>query len=1077
MKCTDYGAKLLTAIMRFALIQLFLAIMGSCLLFANGRYAHPVSDQKNTSIKNAITVKGIVSDAQGPLPGVTVTIVGTKAGASTDADGNYSIQVPVDGVLSFSLIGYTTQQIQVNNRTTINVTLVTSSKDLDEVVVVGYGTQKKANLTGAVASVSGAQLQSRPITNLGDGLNGLVPGLNVNIQNGQPGTGATFNIRGVTSIGANSDASPLVLVDGVQRDPNLIDPNDVESISVLKDAASSAIYGGRAAYGVILITTKIAKKGKPQLSYSGSYTISRPTILPKYVNSDDYIKLFGEAQRTGLASGGYTSSDPLTALDSTKAAAYRADPAHNPSAYVDPGNPKLYRYVGNTDWIKVLYPGWAPQQQHNLSLSAGEGKTSYTASIGYFRQDGLEKVANQVYQRFTPSLKLNTEVAKWLTLNLSMSLTHTDNNQGATTYVNQGGAWIPGDLRPLQPVYNPDGNFSGQGSYTNPVAVLTNSGRDIDKQNDFWTTGRVIIKPADHFNITSDFTYNNLSDFDRANLIPFNDYGVNGTFLDIFPWTNPSRIIENRKNYNYNAFNAYATYENTFNQKHYFKALVGYNQEYKHYQTDYAMAKNLIVPTLVSIGQNNDSKPVVDGTETEYALAGAFYRLNYIYDKRYLIEVNGRYDGTSRFQSDHRFAFSPSVSAGWNIAEEAFMSNLKNTISELKLRGSYGQLPNQRTKDEPGATLQYPYISTLPYNSVNYLFNNQLGQGVGAPGLVSSTFTWEKVQTRNIGLDYSLLNDRLSGSVDYYVTDTKDMLVGSQQLPAVLGTTPPTLNSANLRTKGWELSVNWKDRLFENKLFYNVTVGLSDYISNITKYNNNPTLNLSDYYPGQRLGNIWGFVTDGFYKTNAEAAAVNNSALDGYTWLAGDIKYADLNHDGKIDYGNKTVTNPGDKKIIGNSTPRYRFNFNLSLNYKSFDFTAFVQGVLKRDFDPTEKGVFNSFFSGEYAIPYTYATDRWTPTNTNAYFARTRFYGEGNQQTQTKYLQNAAYARIKQLTLGYSLPKEMLSKIGVKKVRVYVTGANLFTITSLFKGFDPELIDYQAYPVNKSLSFGLQATL
>lgn len=1035
-----------------------------------------------------ITVSGTVTDEKGePMPGVTVTIVETKKSVFTDNNGHYSLTADSKQTLVFSFIGYKKLSVPINNTPLINITMEPSLKDLTEVVVVGYGTQKKVNLTGAIASVGSEKLDSRPIVNLGDGLNGLIPNLNVNINNGQPGTGSSFNIRGYTTIGANSSSAPLVLVDGVQRDPNLIDPNDVANVTVLKDAASAAIYGGRAAYGVILITTKNGKKGAMQVSYSGSYTTSRPTKMPAYINSQEYIDIFNSAQRTGAKSGGYTSSEPFTTQDSTMISAYFKDPAHNPSAYVDPGNPLRYKYVGNTDWIKVLYPGWAPQQQHYLSVSGGEGKTTYSANMGYFTQDGLEKVANQVYKRYTPTLKVNSDVTKWLTFNLNMSMTHTDNNQSAyTNQSNQGGAWIPTDLRPVMPVYNPDGHYSGQGNYTNPVAVIAQNGRDIESQNDFWTTGRIILKPVDHLTITSDYTWNSFTAFDRLQLIPFNEYGVDGAFLNVFPHTNPSRVSEYRHNDNYNAFNAYATYENTFNAKHYFKALAGYNQEYFHYVLSNATARNLIDPTLPAIGTNNDPKPVVGGTETQSALIGSFFRLNYIYDKRYLLEINGRYDGTSRFPADHRYAFSPSVSAGWNIAEESFMQGTKNIINELKLRASYGQLPNQQIQSgNVSSGAQYPYIATQGAGTVDYLFNNQPGVTVGTPGLISNDLTWEKVQTKNIGLDYAILNDKLSGSFDYFITDTKNMLVNGQPLPAVLGTGAPLKNAANLRTKGWELSVSWKDRMFNNQLFYNVTLGLSDASSTITKYDLNPNLSIGSYYPGQKLGNIWGFVTEGFYKTDAEAAMVDNSAIAGYTWLAGDLKYADLNHDGKISRGSSTLTDPGDQKIIGNNTPRYRFSFNLSLAYKNFDFTSFIQGVLKADFAPTDY-VFYAFQGNEWNLPYKYATDYWTSQNTNAYFARPRFNGSGNQLTQTKYLQNAAYARIKQLTLGYTLPNQLLSKLSIKKLRVYVTGANLFTITSLFKGYDPEIATngqingnniFQTYPINKSVSFGLQATL
>ncbi|HMG11345.1 MAG TPA: SusC/RagA family TonB-linked outer membrane protein, partial [Mucilaginibacter sp.] len=711
--------------------------------------------------------------------------------------------------------------------------------------------------------------------------------------------------------------SPLILVDGVARDPNLIDPNDVASVTVLKDAASAAIYGGRAANGVILITTKSGKAGPTRVSYSGSYTISRPTRLVQQVNSLDYIRMFNEANRTGLKSGGY-STTPFTAQDSTMATAYFNDPSNNPTGYPDPGNPKKYRYVGNTDWTKVLYPGWAPQQQHNIAVSGGEGKTTFLTSLGYFRQDGLEKSANQVYQRYTPTLKVNSDVAKWLTLGLNMSVTHTDNNQPAQTLINQGGAWLYSNIPPVMPIYNPDGNFSGQGNYTNPLAVNALSGRDIDSQNDFWTTGRVIIRPVDHLSVNVDYTWNALNDNRKANLIPFNEYGVGGALLDIYPWTNPSQVIENKTNNNYNALNAFATYENTFG-KHYLKALVGYNQEYQHFMLGSTLVKNLIDPTLPASGVNNDSKPQVGSVETEYALVGTFSRLNYIYDNKYLVEINARYDGTSRFQPNSRYSFSPSASVGWNVSEEKFMESLKGTLNQLKLRASYGQLPNQLVPGvgSTGQMLnmlagsiassrnQYPYIAVQQTGLVNYLMNGQQGVLVASPALISSNFTWEKVQTKNFGLDYSLFNDKLNGSFDYFITNIKDILVPGQQLPSTLGAPVPPSNSANVASHGWEFSLNWRDKLFDNQLNYSVTLGLSNTSNTrVTKYNGNPTNSINDFIQGQDLGNIYGYVNEGFYKTDAEAAAVDNSALAGYKWLGGDIKYKDLNGDGKINYGN-----------------------------------------------------------------------------------------------------------------------------------------------------------------------------
>ena len=1027
----------------------------------------------------------VVDDKGQPLAGASVRIKGSKTGTTTDQNGDFSLEVPEGSVLVISFLGYEDKEVTASGTAALNISLAMSTKSLNEAVVVGYGTQKKVNLTGAIATVGAEKLEGRPMVNLADGLEGLIPNLDVNLGSGQPGTKATFNIRGNTTLAPNSTtptaSSPLVLVDGVSRDPNLIDPNDVESVTVLKDAASAAIYGSRAANGVILITTKAGKKGPLRLSYSGSYTISRPTQLVDQVNSDDYIKMFNYANRSGQASGGYTTN-PFTSTDSTMAAAYRADPAHNPTGYPDPGNPKKYRYVGNTDWMQVLYPGWAPQQQHNISVSGGQESTTYTASMGYYRQEGLEKTARQVFQRYTPSLKLNSDVTKWLSFNLNMSLTHVDNNQPAATRINQGGptkgGWLESNLPPVMPVRNPDGHYAGQGNYTNPIAVNDISGRDIDQQNDFWSTARVILKPVNHLSVIADYTWNSYSEFEKANLVPFNEYGVNGAFLDIFPWTNPSQVQENRQNNTYKALNAYATYENTFAGKHYVKALVGYNQEYQHWQLSSSLAKNLIDPNLPAIGINSDTKPGVGGVETESALIGTFTRLNYIYNNKYLLEINARYDGTSRFRAGDRYVWSPSVSAGWNIHEEAFMQNLRSTINQLKLRVSYGQLPDQLTPPgAPSALNQYPYLATQATGTVNYLINGQPAIAVGTPGLISPSFTWEKVQAKNIGLDYSIFNDRLNGSFDYFMTKTKDILVRSLQLPAVLGTTTPPSNSADLEGQGYELSINWRDKALDRKLSYSVTLSWANNSNvKVTRYGGNPTNNLNDFRVGQRIGDLYGFINQGYYATDAEAQAVNNSALSGYKWLAGDIKYADLNHDGKIDYGNRNLASLGDQTLIGNNTPHNKFGLSLNLAYKNFDFTTFFQGVLKHDFYPNEY-VFYAFRDDEYSIPSQFSTDYWTPEHTNSFFPRVRFAGGGNEQSQDKYILHASYARVKQLTVGYSLPKPVTSRLGISRVRFYVTGQNLFTITGLNKNYDPEVTNFNTYPLNKSISFGVQASL
>ncbi|WP_211325324.1 SusC/RagA family TonB-linked outer membrane protein [Larkinella arboricola] len=1034
----------------------------------SGRGAETVAD---------VTVRGKVTDDEkgSGLPGVSVVLKGTQRGATTDPDGNFSIVVP-DGkaVLVFSFVGYEAQEVTVGNRTSINISLKADTKSLNEVVVVGYGTQKKANLTGAVSTVGGEVLESRPLVNLAQGLQGLVPNLNININSGAPGRGATYNVRGTTSI---NGGGPLVLVDGVQMDPNLINPADVASVTVLKDAASAAVYGVRGAYGVILITTKTPKKNAPlRVNYSGSITTTRPTRLPKYVNSVQYIRMHREADATGASSGGSQATEKFTELDLANAEKYLADPANNLPVYVDPGNPSKYRYVGNTDWIAEQYPGWAPMTDHNLSLSGGEGRTSFVASLGYLGQKGILDVANETFRRYNANLKVSTEVTKWMDLNFRFNLNRTEGNR--PTPANTGGtaeSWISNDLRPIMPVYHPDGNFSGQGSFTNPIALATLNGRSLDKANDLWLTGAIVLRPIEGLRVEANYTWNGYNRNIERHWKEYNEYGANGVLLGTFPWSRPSRVTEAYNTDTYTALNAYAEYQRTFGTKHNIKALVGYNQELKQMKFDSSSIKNLIDQTIPAPNLNNDPAPGIGASRGEWAVSGTFFRLNYDYAGKYLLELNGRYDGTSRFPRGNRYVFLPSISAGWRISEEPFFKPLQNVVNDLKFRGSYGTLGNQ-AGDVLG---NYPYLATMSAGLVNYIFGGQRGGGVGTPGLISANFTWEKVTTMDLGVDFSLFNNRLITNFDWYIRDTKDMIVGASPLPAVLGTSAPRQNAANLRTKGWELSTTWRDRINKDWT-YEVTLALSDYTARITKYDLNTTNSITNlgngnYYNGQRLNEIWGFETAGFFATDDAAAQVDQKQIWGGTWLAGDIQYKDQNGDGKITRGVNTLSDPGDQKVIGNSTPRYQFGLNLSTQYRNFDFTMLVQGIGKRDLALSGRQFWG--FTSEWDVPLQPILDYWTPENTGAYYPRMRFGGGGNFQPQTKYLQNGAYARLKNISLGYTLPRALTNKIKLQTVRVYVTGQNLFEVTKFYKALDPETFSQGAYPLNRALSGGIQIGL
>ena len=1028
-------------------------------------------------------ISGTVTDEKGtPLPGVSVQIKSTTRGVATDFDGKYSIEASQGNVLLFSSMGYASQEKTVGkvgggNSLIINVKLKEDTQELGEVVVVGYGSQKKENLTGAIATVDAKVLESRPLTTIGQGLQGVIPNLNITTSNGRPGSGSSFNIRGYTSL---NGGSPLVLVDGVQMDPNQINPNDVENVTVLKDAASAAIYGGRAAFGVVLITTKKGKKETPmQINISSDYSITRPTRLPDLVNSVEYLQMYMEADRTGRATGSGVGSQNFTDTDLQKAKEYLANPTPANSVYIDPNDARKYRYVGNTNWIKEMYPGWASQTQNNISLSGGTNKTTYLASVGMFSEDGLFKKAKQKFERYNITLNINTDITKWLSLHLKSTVNHKDNDQPANVGRGFSAERFATDVKPLMPVYHPDGHFSGQGNFTNPFAVIATGARDTYKSDDIWITSGFTLTPIKNVKIVGDYTWNPYHMNSKNNVKMFKEYGAptdgtsiydpdKATDLGYYPHNNPATVYEANSHDLYKAANIYAQYENTFAEKHYFKAMVGYNQESKHNESFSVQVKNLVNQDYPFLKLNNDDKPSVGSGISDWALIGSFFRLNYVYNQKYLVEVNGRYDGSSRFSRENRYVFSPSASLGWRISKEKFFEPINSVVSDLKFRVSYGKLPNQQVN------ALYPYLPTMPYgNQTGYIFGTQQLPYVSAPGLVSNNFTWEEVATRNFGVDFGFLNNRLTGSFDYYIRNTTGMLVNGLALPAVLGVGAPQRNAADLETKGFELTLGWHDAIGED-FKYGVSFNLADSRSFITKYDLNPTGSLGDYYVGREIGEIWGYTTEGLYQTDEDAAKLDKTKLAGYKWLAGDVKYKDLNNDGKIDYGKNTLDDHGDLSVIGNNQARYTFGLNLNAEYKGFDFTVFFQGVGKRDYMLNDVYFWGFSNADEWSVPATNQLDHWTPENPNAYYPRLRFGGWGNTRTQTRYMQDASYIRLKQITLGYTLPKEVLSNIGLQNLRLFITGQNLCEWTKLIKSYDPELLS-QNYPINRVITIGVQA--
>lgn len=1013
-------------------------------------------------------VTGTVTDASGPVIGATVMQKGTTNGTITDMDGKFSLDgVKKGDVIQITYIGYIMQEITYTGKP-IKVTLVEDSKKLDEVVVVGYATVKKANLTGAVSAVDSKVLEDRPIINLGQGLQGTIPNLNITTS-GQPGKGSTYNVRGETSI---NGGSPLVLVDGVEMDPNLINPQDVASVSVLKDAASASIYGARAAYGVILITTKTGKKNMPtQVSLDASISFNSPTTRPSYMNSMEYANWMNAANN--LTNG----RDLFSADEMEHITAYFNDPANNSPVFVttDPnswqyGNCQAgkYAYCGNTDWMKEMYKKSYPLQQYNVNISGGSDKATYYTSVGYTDQGSLLRHGDEGFRKFNMVNNINYDINNWLNISMKTSYIRTELS-GIVQDGVHGEAWIGNDTQPLMPVKHPDGNWAGQGNYTNFAAVLDEMGSRNTTKNDFWNTLALKLTPLKGMTINMDYTFNYYAEHNKNHIKSFNEYGVDGNFLQVFQYSKPNGVYEGQNNDTYNAFNFFGDYERTFG-KHYFKVMAGYNQETKHTRSFYAQREKLISNDLPSMGSATGDK-YVGNSDDSWATRSGFFRVNYTYADRYLLELNGRYDLSSKFPKNDRAVFNPSFSVGWKLSEESWFKNPTNGFfDELKIRGSYGSLANQALDNG-----WHSYLSTYGTGTMSYIMGGVQNQYVSPGGLVSTSITWEKVTQWDLGLDFAILNNRLQGTFDYYQRSTTGMLGAGKVLPGVLGTSEPEENAADMVTRGWELSLSWNDRL-DNGFHYSASFNLSDTQAEITKFDN-PTKSLSSsYYEGQILGDIWGYESTLFQSQAEIDAAPDQSQLDGgIKKVPGDIKFINQNGDNVINNGENTVDNPGDMKIIGNNKARFRYGFNISADWKGVDFGIFFQGVGKRDL--MLPATFKWQYGSQWQVPVAAAQDYWREDNTSAYYPVARFNGgSALGQNQTRYLLNAAYLRLKSVSVGYTIPQTLTQQWGIQKCRIYFSGENLLTFKHTPEGFDPELDNPYKYPQQKSLSVGINVT-
>lgn len=1063
------------------------------------RERHPLlPPPHNSLIHSTITqqdgvCKGVVKDNQGEsVIGASVVVKGSTNGTITDLDGHFTLNnVKRGDVIQISFIGYVSQEV-VWQGTPLDITMKEDSQTLEEVVVVGFGSQKKANLTGSVSQVKMDDvLGERPVTNVKNALQGSMPGLMVS-GGASPGEAKSFNIRGTVSI---NGMNPLVLIDNVEGDIDLLNPEDIESVTVLKDAASSAIYGARAAAGVILITTKKAKKGeKFNLNYNANFGFQTSINSPKQASLDEYLRAY---QAAGFSETYYAGNGSVS-----KWREYLAGYKENPSAYPTVGD-GIYigedgapYYLNDKDVYKA-FQETSFMQTHNLTANGGTEKLRYRLSAGLTKEDGPLIESKDTYMRKNISSFISADITDWLTQEADFRYTVADRSEpmgsGDGIYCMNHISFYPSGMMPGSvntsvgkdlPLITPENQIR----YNNPYLTDTDNTRIYL---------RTILRPIKGLELVGEYTY------DRKNWQK-SYYAKKWEYTTEQLGSNSSvssdYLFKSEDHADYNALNLYGTYNFSIKEDHMFKIMAGFNQERKQNSWISVQAHDMIAPSAPSF-TSATGKIIPKNSYEDYAIRGAFYRINYNYKDRYLFEANGRYDGSSKFPKNDRFGFFPSFSVGWNIARETWMEKAQDYVSDLKLRASWGQIGNQNIGN-------YGYYSTMqPVGNSNYwLKDGEFITYISTPGLVSNSFTWETVETLDIGFDASMFNSRLQVTFDWYQRTTRDMLIAGIQLPAVVGTSAPMRNAADMRTRGWEIAVNWRDQIGDWK--YNVGFNLYDYKSKITKYSNNEDKLLSqNYYEGKTLGELWGYVSDGFYTIDdfdgpgTWQLKDGVASLDGYNPRPGDEKFVNLNDDrgtNEINSGLGTVDSPGDQKVIGNSTPRYNFGINLGVSYKGFSLSAILQGTAKRDvwiggmslfpFGGSAKAYYPVFYNQtDYWEPmgscdgqYT-ENDReyWVAKNPNA--SLYRLYGNmqnhgSNQRASTKYLQNGAYMRLKNITLAYTFPKALISKVSLSALKVFVSAENLATISSLPKGYDPERLSW-GYPFYRTLSFGLNVTL
>lgn len=1071
-----------------------------------------------------IAIKGKIVDKETgePIPFASIYIKENKSiGAEAGMEGDYNlINVNPTHTLVVSYIGYVTTEIPVANKGVINVSLQSDNVLLDDIVVVGFGTQKRANLTGAVATVDTKDLEARPITDLNQGLQGISPGLSIQYESGQLGGSPMINVRGAgTVIDGVASGGPLILVDGIPTNMSMVNPDDIESISVLKDAASASIYGARAAFGVVLITTKKGTEDKIKFSYTGRVGWSNPTKLLQHMDAVDELNaIISAADARGEESeswGAYHKTTLKGVLRWKEKYESQRDPMdlnmvygedweNVPSADGKSATTYFYRIW---DVEKLMFARSVPSTSHSLNLSGKLGQNStIMASLGYTHNQGVMRDNPEKMNRYNATVNINTKLAKWLTADIRVMASRQDYkepfNYMGPGFSGSGGNGYFGHIYRYGS-YAPYGTYKGVGFGFAP-SFLREANYNTRRTDYLRLATTLKAQITKDISLTAEYSIGQEYLNWKMNGGVMNMWRYQGAMVDpnglpvpqgatVGSSNDAVKVVKSSDGTQ--VFNAYGRYNKTFGKDHNFGAQVGVNMEWSEFERTYSAKTGLLdkdkpeFSLATGTEYSTDTNRRLMPGHTKYAIAGLFARFNYDYKGKYLAEFNVRYDGSSKFPTNSQWGAFPSGSLGWRVSEEKFMQNIKKVVNNMKLRVSAGTIGNQNVRANA-------FESIMLSGKAYWIGGSSTAQNViyDLPTLKSAALTWEKVTTYDVGLDFGLFN-MFNFSGDIYQRNTNGMLARGEALPEVFGAPAPYTNNGNLRTRGYELSLSF-NKLINDRVSIFASVGFSNAESVVTSWQSSGVM--GEMYEGMILGEIWGLTSDrllqagDFTNGKMNAGLPDQSVLEKGTFKfgPGDMLYKDLDGDGKITNGSAKAGDSGDLTRIGNNLPKYEYNFRLGGEFYGFDLNVFFQGVGKRDLWATGSDVFMPFQRGYYDILYAHQSDYWTPQNTDAHYTRLwRYFGVSdafngvsgscNSVQQTRYLVNMAYLRLKNLTVGYTVPKRITKKINVDKVRVYFSGENLFTIQDKNLPVDPEVTQTEhmvgrSFPLQRTLSMGIQ---